>query len=180
MYKDGNKNWFRLAWHPPDEELLAFLDGELNAKHAGKVQKHLEGCWGCRAKREKFERSISVFVNNRNAVLDEAGESQARAHKRFADKLNTLVAERTELPSDFFRIETPVRQSSYFMRAALSAVVLFLVIGAGIWFGGERYGVSRRIAETRGTSRDQQIESSKQSGCASETSSASPFDWHIL
>ena len=121
MYKDGNKNWFRLAWHPPDEELLAFLDGELNAKHAGKVQKHLEGCWGCRAKREKFERTISVFINNRNAVLDNAGESQARAHKRFADKLNTLVAERTELPSDFFRLETPVRQSSYFIRLAMAA-----------------------------------------------------------
>jgi hypothetical protein len=138
MFNDGNKNWFRLAWHPPDEELLAFLDGELNAKLASKVQKHLEGCWGCRSKREKIERSISAFINYRNPAMDKAGESQARAYKRFADKLSGLVAKRTELPSDFFRLETPVRQSSYFMRVAMAAVVVFLVIGARIWFVGER------------------------------------------
>jgi anti-sigma factor RsiW len=139
MFNDRNKNWFRLAWHPPDDELLAFLDGELNAKLATRVQKHLEGCWGCRAKREKIERSISAFINYRNTVLDEAGASQATAHKRFSDKLSGLIADRTEMPPDLFRLEVPVRPSSYyFLRVTVAAVVVVLFIAAGIWFGGER------------------------------------------
>src|SRR5258705_12470336 len=90
-----SKTWFRLAWHPSDDELLAFLDGELSAKPASKVQKHLEGCWACRAKREKMERSISAFINYRSAALADI-EVPPRAQKRFADKLCRLAAEQTE------------------------------------------------------------------------------------
>lgn len=134
----GSKNWFRLAWHPSDEELLAFLDGELSAKPANKVQKHLERCWACRAKRENVERSISAFINYRSVALADSAEVPPRARKRFADKLSRLAAEQTEQPQSFRRYEALVREFSYSRPAVWATAVVLLAVGLGVWFGGDR------------------------------------------
>ena len=138
MTKHRSKTWFRLAWHPSDEELLAFLDGELSAKPASKVQKHLEACWACRAKREKMERSISAFINTRSAALADTAEAAPRARKRFAAKLSRLAAEQPEQPRLFRRYEALVREFSYVRPAVWATAVVLLAIGLGVWFGGDR------------------------------------------
>ncbi len=133
-----NKNWFWFAWHPLEEELLAFLDGELGVKPASKVQKHLEGCWACRAQREKIERSISVFINYRQAALAEAAATRRRAQTRFADKLSRLAAEQTEQKQAFFRHGTLAGQFSQFRPSLWATAVVLLSIGLGVWFGSDR------------------------------------------
>jgi hypothetical protein len=133
-----SKNWFRLAWHPSDEELLAFLDGELEGKSAGKARKHLESCWVCRAKREQIERSISTFINYRHAALAKDAEASLQARMRLADKLSRLAAERVEQPQVLFRDGSLLRHFSCFRPAVLATVVAFFVIGLGIWFGWDR------------------------------------------
>jgi anti-sigma factor RsiW len=147
MTKHRSKTWFRFAWHPSDEELLAFLDGELSAKPASKVQKHLEGCWACRAKREKMERSISAFINYRNASLADTAEAPPRARKRFADKLSRLAAEQTEQPQLFRRYEALVREFSYSRPAVWATAVVLLAIGLGVRFGWDRQVSARELLQ---------------------------------
>jgi len=133
-----SKNWVRLAWHPPDEELLAFLDGELSAKQAGKTRKHLESCWACRAKREEMERSISAFINYRHTALADVAEASSRAQMRFASKLNRLAAKQSEQPQLFHRYGALACQFFLFQPAVWATAVVFLVIGLGVWFSLNR------------------------------------------
>jgi hypothetical protein len=51
--------------HPSDEELLACLDGELDERAAARVRAHLDTCWRCRGRRDRFDRTIAAFVDVR-------------------------------------------------------------------------------------------------------------------
>jgi anti-sigma factor RsiW len=133
-----SKNWARLSWHPSDEELLAFLDGESSAKQASKTQKHLEGCWDCRARRERTERSISAFINYRHTALADTTEASSRAQGRFADKLDRLAAEQTEQPQLFHRYGAQARHFFLFRPAVLATAVVLLAIGLGVRFSLDR------------------------------------------
>jgi hypothetical protein len=53
------------ASHPTDEELLACLDGELDGRSLVRVRAHLDACWNCRVRRDRFDRSIAAFVEMR-------------------------------------------------------------------------------------------------------------------
>jgi hypothetical protein len=60
-------NWrhrrlLRQAWHPSDEELLLYVEGESDARGARRVSDHLSGCWTCRARREEIERAIGAYM----------------------------------------------------------------------------------------------------------------------
>lgn len=55
--------------HPPNEDLLRYGDGELSARSARKVRKHLEACWECRAELEEIQESINHCVSYRKSVL---------------------------------------------------------------------------------------------------------------
>jgi hypothetical protein len=65
MTSHGFHLLFFHASHPSDEELLACLDGELDGRSLARVRRHLDGCWTCRARRERFDRSIAAFVEMR-------------------------------------------------------------------------------------------------------------------
>jgi hypothetical protein len=65
MTSHGFHLLFFHASHPSDEELLACLDGELDARSLARVRRHLDGCWPCRARRDRFDRSIAAFVEMR-------------------------------------------------------------------------------------------------------------------
>ena len=43
------------ARHCSDDQLLAFLDGELDGRPATAVARHLESCWLCRARQQELE-----------------------------------------------------------------------------------------------------------------------------
>ena len=56
--------------HLSDEELLRLADGELSSRRAARVNKHLAGCWDCRARLHQFEQSIAHFVDLHHGTLD--------------------------------------------------------------------------------------------------------------
>lgn len=56
--------WTRSS-HPTDEELLAFLDGELDGRALTRIRTHLDACWNCRGRRDRFNHAIAAFVDAR-------------------------------------------------------------------------------------------------------------------
>lgn len=56
--------WTRSS-HPTDEELLAFLDGELDGRALSRIRTHLDACWNCRGRRDRFNHAIAAFVDAR-------------------------------------------------------------------------------------------------------------------
>ncbi len=55
--------------HLDDEQLLRFADGELSAKHARVVRRHIEACWQCRTGLNELQNVVSECVRYRKNVL---------------------------------------------------------------------------------------------------------------
>ncbi len=53
--------WFRRSEHP-EEQLSAYLDGELNARQANAVERHLAGCVACSALLEELRSAKSMLA----------------------------------------------------------------------------------------------------------------------
>jgi len=91
------KKWFSQLWHPSDEDLLAFLDGEAAGRTSRRVQRHLAQCWSCRARREEFDLSISGFLKNRERLLTSLSgdepEAEDQITKRFQFRLRNAASE---------------------------------------------------------------------------------------
>ena len=60
-------NW--PSGHPEEGLLLRSLDGELPARKARQVRKHLEACWQCRAEMESLEATVAECIRYRKQVL---------------------------------------------------------------------------------------------------------------
>jgi len=60
-------NW--VGGHPEEGVLLRSLDGELPARQARQVRKHIEACWQCRAELESLEATVADCVRYRKQVL---------------------------------------------------------------------------------------------------------------
>jgi hypothetical protein len=81
----------RQAWHPQDEELLLYVEGEADARSARRLSDHLSGCWTCRARRTEIERAIGAYMSyDRDAARAAAaggadgGDATEQATRRFA------------------------------------------------------------------------------------------------
>ena len=59
----------RLAGHPDDGLLMRLLDGELSARKARQVRRHLEACWQCRAELESLEATVGECMRYRSEFL---------------------------------------------------------------------------------------------------------------
>src|SRR5215469_8411346 len=64
-------DWTR-SGHSERDLLLAHLDGELPARKARQVQRHLQACWECRAELEELQKTVAECVRYRRDVLSEA------------------------------------------------------------------------------------------------------------
>ena len=53
-------------WHPREDDLLLYIDGELPARCHARIGAHLKACWACRAKVEKVESTITAFMDYRS------------------------------------------------------------------------------------------------------------------
>src|SRR5216684_3203872 len=79
--------------HPSEDELLLYVDGELEAKATNHVRNHLEACWSCRVRTEKIQETISSFIDYRNQVLKPLVEQPPHGWRRFDGKMSGLAAE---------------------------------------------------------------------------------------
>jgi hypothetical protein len=87
--------------HPANEQLLLFLDGELDPQAAKQVRAHLEECWTCRARVQKFETTIAEFIGSRERELDEVLPPSAGARASLQAQLGQLSAARPERALSF-------------------------------------------------------------------------------
>ncbi len=55
--------------HPDDGILLRYSDGELPAREARQVERHLEACWQCRTEFEELKATVAQCMRYRNQVL---------------------------------------------------------------------------------------------------------------
>lgn len=64
------QNWKFSNVHPSDEQLLLAADGELSARRAARVQRHLAACWDCRARMAEIESTIADLARAHRRELD--------------------------------------------------------------------------------------------------------------
>jgi anti-sigma factor RsiW len=126
MNKRRYKEWFRQAWHPSDEELLQYSDGELSTKEMARVRQHLDSCWSCRAQREEMERSIVEFTNYRKTTLTPPRETLPRAQSQFKARLSHMASESAS-PRGMHRFLNWIRKETLHSRSAVRFVTCLLV-----------------------------------------------------
>jgi len=129
------KKWFSQLWHPSDEDLLAFLDGESGGRTSRRVHRHLAQCWSCRARREEFERSISGFLKSRDHLLASLSRTDAEGDdqitRQFQCRLRNAALEedlRSPMPS-----ETGAAGRRWHLRLSLPFAASLLAI-VGIFY----------------------------------------------
>ncbi len=57
-------------FHPSDQQLLLFADGELPAHLVAKVRVHLQACWDCRSRMAEIENTITGFMQVHRRAFD--------------------------------------------------------------------------------------------------------------
>ncbi len=92
MNKEQFTEWSQDGRHPADDDLLCFIDGELAPRASENVRFHLEACWHCRARAEKFQAAISSFINYRSQVLQPLNNTPNNWNS-FDSKLNKISSE---------------------------------------------------------------------------------------
>ncbi len=136
--------------HPSEDELLLYVDGELEAKATNHVRNHLEACWSCRVRTEKIEETISSFIDYRNQVLKPLVEQPPHDWRGFDGRLNRLANEvgrpsvLASLRGTLGRIFSAptwergrllrVVDSRFLLRPAAAIVVVSLIVGLLIYF----------------------------------------------
>src|SRR5258706_3806204 len=55
--------------HPDEAQLLRFCDGELPAREATGIERHLEACWECRTEVEDIQKPIGDYVRYRRDAV---------------------------------------------------------------------------------------------------------------
>jgi len=58
------------AQHPEEGWLLRYLDGELPARKARQLEKHLKACWQCRTELAALQSTVAECVRYRRDVLE--------------------------------------------------------------------------------------------------------------
>ncbi|MEW5979758.1 MAG: zf-HC2 domain-containing protein [Acidobacteriota bacterium] len=98
MTRIWHKSLLKQTWHPSEEELVLYLDGEMNAAANHRMETHLRRCWGCRVKRTRMDRFVSDFMEVRRFSLGSSGNSPSGALLRLDARLDRLDSEDGVLP----------------------------------------------------------------------------------
>src|SRR5262249_13365363 len=118
---------FHFGWHPAEEDLLLFLDGEASERQAAKVHAHLESCWACRNQRDKLDRAIAAFMDYCEAEAANASALPPRASLQFAERLR-LAASANQKPPLIRRWAETLRWQFVERRLAVVASACLLLV----------------------------------------------------
>jgi anti-sigma factor RsiW len=116
--------------HPEDGVLLRFIDGELPARKARAVRRHLEACWQCRTAIEELQGTVADCVRYRRNVLaahlPEPPNSWPDLYREF-DRIDLAEASRSRTTRLFGWLAAPPvrRWAAAAAVAMLAAVVVF-------------------------------------------------------
>jgi hypothetical protein len=93
MIRKRNNSLRCQTWHPSEDELLLYSDGEIDAKSSARIEAHLKSCWSCRVKREETDRLISAFMKSRRSTLGTSLNPPSGALLRLQTTLDRLDSE---------------------------------------------------------------------------------------
>jgi len=129
--------------HISDADLIRFLDGQLRERESRRVRKHLEQCWGCRARSQEFEQTIAAFVAERAARNRDKSTRPPGNWRGFEARLHQL-AEQSAVPPLRARIHRWVAPvcSGLAGRAAIATAVVALLV---LWLIPNRSTVSAAV-----------------------------------
>ena len=77
--------------HVAENDLLAFMDGEIRAGTARRIRQHLEACRGCRSRYEEMQRTTFQFMHCRKAIAAHCMPPSPEGRARFVASLDKLV-----------------------------------------------------------------------------------------
>jgi hypothetical protein len=81
----------RVDGHPDENDLLLALERELPPEEIEEIERHLGGCWSCRARFEEMQRGILVFVEYREDRYLPSLESPRNAFRSFPGQLRSVT-----------------------------------------------------------------------------------------
>jgi hypothetical protein len=81
----------RVEGHPDENDLLLALERELPPEEIEEIERHLGGCWSCRARFEEMQRGILVFVEYREDRYLPSLESPPNAFRSFPGQLRNVI-----------------------------------------------------------------------------------------
>ena len=79
--------------HSSDEDLLAFLDGEMKPGEVDETRSHLASCGECRDRVRNMEEALAGFMELRGAWADRDADSPGVDLRRFEQRLEQFAAE---------------------------------------------------------------------------------------
>jgi len=87
--------------HISDEQILAYLDGELSPAERQRVGAHLEGCWTCRSTMGELQARIGSFVQFRKDLLPAPDVFDEMRLEQFRQRL-ARHAKESEAPASWW------------------------------------------------------------------------------
>lgn len=81
----------RVDGHPDENDLLLALERELPPEEIEEIERHLGGCWSCRARFEEMQRGILVFVEYREDRYLPSLGSPPNAFRSFPGQLRSVI-----------------------------------------------------------------------------------------
>lgn len=118
--------------HVGEDDLLSLLDGELSIMQTRKVQKHLERCWTCRARRDELEKTIGRFIGYRKQIVAPHMPPPPRGREMFLAKLDEMIAARKQPwwnhPVQTLRRKVPKTMSPIIASALVVSAAAILLI----------------------------------------------------
>jgi hypothetical protein len=91
--------------HPENDLLLQYLDGELPARKARQVRKHVEACWQCRSELDELQKTVGECVRYRRDLLQSS--------------LPPPPAPWQDLSREFARLDSSEERSGLFRRPVI-------------------------------------------------------------
>lgn len=79
--------------HPPQEDFLLYVDGELSPKETERWESHLGACWSCRAQVAKIEETITEIVAFKNTISQFQFTRTSSNWGNFDSRLNDITME---------------------------------------------------------------------------------------
>jgi len=118
----------RFRRHCNDEQLVAFMDGELSRREAQSVQDHTTACYQCRARLKGLEEQALNVAQLLEKDAFPRGDNVSKAIDSFWQEQAQIQVEAQPIPVSRWSFSLGVRH------AALATVALMLLIGASSYF----------------------------------------------
>jgi hypothetical protein len=118
---------FNTSRHPPDEQILQFIDLELSANHTERLKKHLVTCPTCQNRKALMERRLQTL----NELYDsqEIVSDSRIAGSRIQLREKLAKYRRSSSPH---RVQAPL----FHLRLSIVALTMLVLVGLTFYVGG--------------------------------------------